>query len=60
MKVKELITLLHAHCDMELNIVLDDGYDGAWTNIFVEPVVEEFVTIGYTLMGDNQSVQENK
>jgi len=60
MKVRELITHLHAHCEMELDIVLDDGHDGAFTNIFVEPVVEEFETIGYTLMGDDEPVEDKQ
>ena len=59
MKVKDLVALLQTK-DMELDIVLDDGREGAWTNVYVEPVVEEFITIGYTLMGDNYPPQEDK
>jgi hypothetical protein len=59
MKVKNLVALLQTK-DMELDIVLDDGHDGAFTNIFVEPVVEEFETIGYTLMGDDEPVEDKQ
>jgi hypothetical protein len=63
MKVKELITYLQAHCDMELDILMDDNSDSAWNNITVEPITEACNVpnvVGYILVGDNEVVEDKQ